>query len=316
MKHEKLHLRQYAEDARRAGCARRLNLQLFAEPRNAVKKFWAFEGDELRLDGVIAEDSWWDDVVTPAAFRAELAKHPGNIRVIINSPGGDVVAGSQIYSALQEHKRTKKCQVTVAIDGLAASAASVIAMAGDTVQIAPTAYIMIHNAWTWLAGDAEDLRKYADWLDEVDAGIRMAYKLKTGLDDKKLDELMQADTWMNSESAKAYGFADEILYTEKAKEGAGGSPASAAAAAGKAMAEGVAAGLDGKRPGVTWSQSRQIAALVAQVKAKAPAQTPTAQTTEPAAPTPPATPPAAPAAPNDDERKLAAARLALLSEMA
>lgn len=278
------------------------------------KKFWAFEGDELRLDGVIAEESWWGDEVTPAQFRAELAKHPGDIRVYINSPGGDVIAGSQIYTALKEHKG----KVTVTIDGLAASAASVVAMAGDVVQIAPTAYIMIHNAWSIAWGDAEELRDLAKTLDEIDAGIRMAYKLKTGMDDKTLDELMQADTWMNAESAKAYGFVDEILFVDTPakpaapEEGAGNGPAATAAGISEGNQQGVASGMKRNAAGVTWSMSRQVAALRAQAKASASTQPPTAPATPPVS----QTEPAAPAASSDDERKIAAARLALLSETA
>lgn len=102
------------------------------------RHFWAFdEGDggisTLRLDGPISEDSWWGDEVTPAEFRAELDAHPGDLLVYINSPGGDVFAASQMYAALKDHPG----KITVRIDGLAASAASVVAMAGDVVEMAP-----------------------------------------------------------------------------------------------------------------------------------------------------------------------------------
>ena len=179
------------------------------------KHFWAFEegggGDStLRLDGPIAEESWWGDEVTPAQFRAELAAHPGDLMVYINSPGGDVCAASQMYAALREHNG----RITVRIDGLAASAASVVAMAGAVVEMAPPAYMMIHNAWTIAQGNAEDMEQAAAMLAEIDRGIRGVYAAKTKKSDRELCRMMEAETWMSAPTALAEGFIDAIAYAQ------------------------------------------------------------------------------------------------------
>ena len=124
-----------------------------------MNKFWNWVKDEetgartLYLDGTIAEESWFDDDVTPAAFKDELFSAEGDVTIWINSPGGDCVAASQIYSMLMDYKG----DVTVKIDGIAASAASVIAMAGTKVLMAPTALMMIHNPLTIAIGDSEEM---------------------------------------------------------------------------------------------------------------------------------------------------------------
>ena len=125
-----------------------------------MNKFWnwARNSDESRtlyLDGAIAEESWFDDDITPAAFKAELLSGDGDITVWINSPGGDCVAASQIYSMLMDYKGN----VTVKIDGIAASAASVIAMAGTEVLMSPTSLLMIHNPLTVAIGNSEEMQK-------------------------------------------------------------------------------------------------------------------------------------------------------------
>lgn len=180
------------------------------------KHFWAIEEggagqpNMLRLEGPIAEESWWGDEVTPAQFRADLAAHPGDLTVYINSPGGDVVAGSLIYAMLREHDG----KITVRIDGLAASAASVVAMAGDRVEMAPTAYMMIHNAATIAMGNIHDMRQAAEMLAEIDRGIRAAYALKTGKSERELAKMMDAETWMSAAKALEDGFIDAISYTD------------------------------------------------------------------------------------------------------
>lgn len=185
----------------------------------AARRFWAYEEMPdapavLRLDGVIAEESWWGDEVTPKMFRDELDAHPGDIDVYINSPGGDVIAATQIYTMLQEHKG----RVRVKIDGLAASAASIIAMAGDEVLMAPTAYMMIHNSSSIALGNKQDMRHEADVLDEVDKGIREAYRQKTGLRDSKLEEMMDAETWMSARTCIDLGFADGYIAADPDEE--------------------------------------------------------------------------------------------------
>lgn len=166
------------------------------------------------LNGTIAEESWFDDDVTPQIFRDELNSGKGSITVWINSPGGDCVAAAQIYNMLMEYPHS----VTVKIDGIAASAASVIAMAGDKVMMSPVSMMMIHNPSTIAFGDSLEMQKAAAMLDEVKESIINAYEIKTGLDRKKLSKLMDAETWMDANSAVEYGFADEIMQRNTAED--------------------------------------------------------------------------------------------------
>ncbi len=181
-----------------------------------MNKFWNWknETDEertLELYGTIAEQSWVDDDLTPAMFKDELMKGNGPITVWINSPGGDCVATSQIYSMLMDYPG----DVTVKIDGIAASAASVIAMAGTKVLMAPTALMMIHNPATMAYGDHNDFSKAIEMLEEVKESIINAYEIKTGLPRLKLSRLMDSETWMNANKALELGFADGLLEDEK-----------------------------------------------------------------------------------------------------
>ena len=161
--------------------------------------------------GTIAETSWFDDDITPAMFREELFSGSGPITIWINSPGGDCIAASQIYTMLMDYQY----DVTVKIDGLAASAASVIAMAGTEVLMAPTAMMMIHNPATIAMGDHTDMEKAIEMLDEVKESIINAYEIKTGLTRARLSHLMDAETWMNANKAVELGFADAVLTDEK-----------------------------------------------------------------------------------------------------
>lgn len=161
----------------------------------------------LFLNGTIAEESWFDDEVTPALFKDELNSGEGDITVWINSPGGDCIAAAQIYNILMDYKGN----VTVKIDGIAASAASVIAMAGNKVIVSPVSMIMIHNPATIAAGDTSEMQKAIAMLDEVKESIINAYEIKTGLSRAKLSHLMDAETWMDANSAIEMGFADEIM---------------------------------------------------------------------------------------------------------
>ena len=185
-----------------------------------MKKFWNWIRDEtnpdariLRLEGAIAEESWFDDEVTPAAFKAELTSGSGPITVWINSPGGDCVAAAQIYNMLMDYP----ADVTVRIDGIAASAASVIAMAGTKVQMSPVSVMMIHNPLTVVMGDSDEMRRAIQLLDEVKESIINAYEIKTGLSRAKLSHLMDGETWMNAKKALELGFCDEILYQPEAE---------------------------------------------------------------------------------------------------
>ena len=182
-----------------------------------MKKFWNWKiiqnnKDEpneavLYLNGTIAEESWFDDDVTPKIFKGELENHQGDITVWINSPGGDCIAAAQIYNLLIEHKGN----VTVKIDGIAASAASVIAMAGTTVKMSPVAMLMIHNPMTIAYGNTSEMEKAIEMLQEVKESIINAYELKTGLSRNKLSKLMDNETWMDARKAVELGFADEMM---------------------------------------------------------------------------------------------------------
>ena len=180
------------------------------------RRFWNWVRNEdgtrtLTLNGTIAEESWFEDDVTPRMFRDELSAGTGDIVIWINSPGGDCVAASQIYTMLMDYKG----HITVKIDGIAASAASVIAMAGTEVLMAPTSLLMIHNPLTVAIGDSEEMQKAIAMLGEVKESIINAYELKTGMSRAKLAHLMDAETWMNANKAIELGFADGVLADEK-----------------------------------------------------------------------------------------------------
>ena len=165
----------------------------------------------LYLNGTIAEERWFDDDVTPALFKSELEQGDGDIVVWINSPGGDCVAAAQIYNMLMDYKGA----VTVKVDGLAASAASVIAMAGTKVLMSPVSMMMIHNPITIAMGDAEEMEKAIDMLAEMKESIMNAYEIKTGLSRARISHLMDAETWMNANKAMELGFIDGILSREE-----------------------------------------------------------------------------------------------------
>lgn len=187
-----------------------------------MNKFWKFKtiknkiNDEtestenvLFLNGIIAEESWCCDDVTPKMFRDELNKYSGDLTVYISSPGGDCFAAAEIYTALKEHKG----RITVKINGIAASAASVIAMSGDIVEMSPTSMIMCHNPSMFLYGEASELEQGIEFLNEVKESIINAYQLKTGLSRSKISHIMDAETWMNAHSAHDLGFCDKIMYS-------------------------------------------------------------------------------------------------------
>lgn len=185
------------------------------------KKFWNWKSRKilnqetneeivertLELHGTIAEESWFDDDYTPQMFKDELNAGSGDITVWINSPGGDCVAAAQIYNMLANYKGN----VVVKIDGIAASAASVIAMAGKTVLMSPVSMMMIHNPATVAFGDHTEMEKAIEMLDGVKDSIINAYTLKTGMTRAKLSRLMDSETWMDATKAVELGFADDII---------------------------------------------------------------------------------------------------------
>ena len=191
------------------------------------RKFWTWvknNADEalgvpetrtLFLNGEISDETWYGDEVTPALFRDELNAGTGDITVWINSPGGDVFAAAQIYNMLMDYSGN----VTVKIDGLAASAASVIAMAGTTVLMSPVAMMMIHNPATIAIGDAGEMKKAIDMLSEVKESIMNAYEIKTNLSRARISHLMDAESWFIATKAVELGFADGILFDSPAGQG-------------------------------------------------------------------------------------------------
>ena len=186
---------------------------------NPQKKFWKWrnqadgepEARVLELYGTIASESWFDDDVTPQMFKDELFAEEGDVVIFLNSPGGDCIAASQIYTMLMEYTGN----VTIKIDGIAASAASVIAMAGTSVLMAPTSLMMIHNPMTAAFGSKDEMEKAIEMLEEVKESIINAYELRTGLSRARISHLMDSETWMNAKRAIELGFADGMLTDEK-----------------------------------------------------------------------------------------------------
>ena len=185
------------------------------------RKFWNWVKNEgeleatrtLFLNGEISDETWYGDEVTPQLFKDELNADSGDITVWINSPGGDVFAAAQIYNMLCDYKG----HVTVKIDGLAASAASVIAVAGDTVLVSPVAMMMIHNPATLAMGNTKDMEAAIAMLNEVKESILNAYVDKTGLSRNKLSKMMDDETWFNAKKAVELGFADKVLFAAEEK---------------------------------------------------------------------------------------------------
>lgn len=261
-------------------------------------KFWKWSNSvssnnqELILDGPIASDTWWGDEVTPDLFREELKQHAGDLTVVINSPGGDVFAGLAIYNALVNHNGN----VTVRVDGLAASIASVIAMAGDKIIMSPGSMIMIHRPSVYAAGTVDDMEKAKDVLLKIEEGITPIYAKRTGLSDEKIAELLEAETWMLADKAVELGFADEVSEApEKQKQDEG-----VQNAFGMNFAFSMSA--------VKQADAKPMQSLVEQIKAKAEAEAAKAvepaeeTTTEPETKTDePAAPEAAPEAEPADE---------------
>lgn len=175
-------------------------------------KFYSFvkneaQETELRIEGVIANESWYDDEVSPRLFREELAKHSGDITVRVNSPGGDVSAGVSIYNALNEHDGN----VTIKVDGLAASIASLVIMAGDKIIMLPGSMQMLHLPWTVAAGNSKDMEQTVEMLKKVGESMIPIYAARSGLSEERVQEILEAETWLTAEEAVELGFADEAV---------------------------------------------------------------------------------------------------------
>lgn len=181
-----------------------------------MEKFWNWIHDDsggrvLRLEGPIDSESFWGDEITPQSFRDELYAEEGDITLWLNSPGGNVFAAAEIYTMIRDYPH----KVTVKIASIAASAASVIAMAGNTVEMSPTALLFVHDPSTIAMGNARDMEKAIATLNEVKESIINAYMAKTGLSHNRISKLMSDETWINAKKAVELGFADVILFDEK-----------------------------------------------------------------------------------------------------
>lgn len=178
----------------------------------------------ISIYDVIGYDYWTGDGVTAKRIAGALrGMGAGPVTVNINSPGGDMFEGLAIYNLLREHDG----EVTVKVLGLAASAASVIAMAGDTVQIARAGFLMIHNAWVMAIGNRNDLVEVAETLKPFDDAMASIYAARTGQDMKAMAKLMDAETWIGGQAAIDDGFADDFLPSDQVRKGDGKANASA-----------------------------------------------------------------------------------------
>lgn len=170
----------------------------------------------ISIYDAIGYDYWTGEGVTARRVASALRTlGAGPVTVNVNSPGGDMFEGLAIYNLLREHKG----DVTVKVLGVAASAASIIAMAGDTVQIARAAFFMVHNSWVIAAGNRNDLRETADWLEPFDAAMADIYVARTGADTKAIAKLMDAESWIGGSAAIEQGFADELLPSDQVGQG-------------------------------------------------------------------------------------------------
>lgn len=198
-------------------------MQQDQRPKDKAHPFWKMELREKdTLDLYVYSDveadwyDWWsgkeiESDTSAKTFSKQLSEYPDvkQINVYISSNGGDVLEGTAIYSQLKRHS----ANVHVYVDSFACSVASVIAMAGDTITMAPNAMMMIHNCWTWAVGNASELRKQADDLDKIMEGNRQAYLLKAGdkLSEEKLIEMLDNETFLTAKECIELGLCDEIM---------------------------------------------------------------------------------------------------------
>lgn len=188
----------------------RMSVLPFPKPKSGryEMKKTASDRAEIYVYGLIGVD-WFGDGVSAKSFANDL-KALGKVKTIdlrINSEGGDVFAGKAMYSLLVDHE----AKIITHVDGLAASAASFVAMAGDEIEISEGAFFMIHNCWTWAMGDSNDMRRTATLLDEVNATVRDVYVSRTKNSAADIEKWMTDETWMNGKEAKQKGFADRVI---------------------------------------------------------------------------------------------------------
>lgn len=170
---------------------------------------------ELEMYGYISEYSWFGDDITPAQFKADLERigNGGPVTVRIHSGGGDVFAASVIRATLMDYPG----RVTVRIDGLCASAATFVAMAGDRVVMQDTGFFMIHDPMAMAFGNVDELKAVIDFLKTIKAGIVDAYQVKTQLDVERISKMMSDETWMSANEARELGFVDEVISARAGK---------------------------------------------------------------------------------------------------
>lgn len=170
---------------------------------------------EIEFYGPISEYSWWGDEITPQLFKDDLEKHGqgGPVTIRIHSPGGDVFAASAIRAMIADYPG----KVTTRIDGLCASAATYVAMAGDHVVMQDSAFFMIHDPWTVTIGGVEELKTTINFLKTIKSGIVETYQNKTHMDAEELERMMSNETWMTARQAQEKGFVDEVVSVTDAK---------------------------------------------------------------------------------------------------
>lgn len=186
------------------------------EKWNPAIKAAASDDNTITIFDVIGTDYWTGEGVTAKRIAAALrAIGDKPVTVLVNSPGGDMFEGLAIYSLLREHP----AEVTVKVLGLAASAASIIAMGGDTVQIARAGFLMIHNAWIYAAGNRHEFREYADYLEPFDRSMADIYAARTGMEFEEIQTIMDAESWIGGSDAIEQGFADSLLASDEIETG-------------------------------------------------------------------------------------------------
>lgn len=191
------------------------------ETRLEVKNEANSDIAELYLYGTIRKAYWWDEEEEDNIISAKAVKNAlkgikaKTINVHINSGGGDVFESIAIGNLLKQHE----AKINIIIDGLAGSGASVVAMAGDTIQMFSNSMMMIHKAWTWADGNADELRKIADELDKIDEAVKASYKNRFVGTEEELGQLIKATSWLTAEECIAFGFCDEIIEEQQKEEG-------------------------------------------------------------------------------------------------
>ncbi len=186
------------------------------EKWNPAIKAAASEDNTITIFDVIGQDYWTGEGVTAKRIAGALrAIGDKPVTVLVNSPGGDMFEGLAIYSLLREHPQ----EVTVKVLGLAASAASIIAMAGDELQIARAGFLMIHNAWIYAAGNRHEFREYADYLEPFDRSMADIYAARTGMEFEEIQTIMDAESWIGGSDAIEQGFADSLLASDEIETG-------------------------------------------------------------------------------------------------